>query len=345
MLERILVSVGQLFLDPDNYRFAETQGEKRHTDREIIQEEVQHEVMVRMRAYRLRELEKSIIRNGWIEADHVIVRELRVSRDNHDRRRYVVVEGNRRVASLKRLLERHSRGRLKLGSVLLNKLAALPVMKLVADSDNEMDDNIRVIMGVRHVAGHLDWPGGQAAKLIHDLRTDGKKFGEIGDMLAISSIDAGRRFRAYCAVQQARNLDGIGREIVLRKHYSLFESALGSPKLREWLGWVEDDYGARAMNVGALRRLVELTLGDEPLIRNPSDMSTLKKIFRTAALRDRFVNQDVDYETLAREAESLTAPIERIARMLERRLLDRESLSKRDRRALLTLRSAIEERL
>lgn len=100
--ESIEVSVDQLLLDPNNYRFLNM------ADYVQAQESRYHETTVQTHAFEmikkdgiedLKALKNSIKTNGYLPLDTLVVRQYEYSKD--DKEEYVVVEGNRRVAAMK----------------------------------------------------------------------------------------------------------------------------------------------------------------------------------------------------------------------------------------------------
>ncbi len=89
------IEPGMLLLDPNNYRFQDLDGFV------AAAEDRFHEPSVQTRAYeRLKkdivDLKKSIWRNGFIPVERIVVRPY-----SKNPKTYLVVEGNRRVASVK----------------------------------------------------------------------------------------------------------------------------------------------------------------------------------------------------------------------------------------------------
>src|SRR5690349_7960308 len=99
-LREIQVPLQKLLLDPNNPRFLEDHGNPVAEDN-YGDSGVQTNTAKRMEkdAYRLEELKKSIVTNGWQPVDRIFVRQLRSPPGQ-----YVVLEGNRRLMALRAVI-------------------------------------------------------------------------------------------------------------------------------------------------------------------------------------------------------------------------------------------------
>jgi ParB-like chromosome segregation protein Spo0J len=98
-LEQRLLSLDQLFLNPNNPRFwSERDRKKKCLDAKIPDDTIQKNTLKRIEAFGVKELRDSILRNGFLPMDRIVVRPI----EDHGEK-YVVVEGNRRLAALKSL--------------------------------------------------------------------------------------------------------------------------------------------------------------------------------------------------------------------------------------------------
>lgn len=236
-LAAIYVNLDQLMLDPNNYRLFGTNGQSDEPFEDSQIPDEQDRLNKRLSKESLDDLKDSIIENGFLEVDRIVVRELQ-SITGDSETKYVVIEGNRRTAALKSLQYEHQMGLTSLPSELLGQLKSLSVL-LVKGSQDEINSYSRVLMGIRHVSGIKKWSGMQSAKLIYDLATDGKTPTEIGDILGISAIEANRRKRGYIAYKQLKN-DSKYSEFIKSKHYTLLLEFLARKYVLEWLDWDEE---------------------------------------------------------------------------------------------------------
>ena len=159
----IRLSIDNILLDPNNYRIISSETEYQKVPEERIGElEVQEDTQALMEQRgELDPLIKSILRIGFLPIDRVVVR---LWKDG----KYVVVEGNRRIAAIKKILKDYERGRISLREDVLNSIKEIEV--LVIDEEKR---NIPVlqnlIQGIRHVQGVKGWGPYERAMMIKEL--------------------------------------------------------------------------------------------------------------------------------------------------------------------------------
>lgn len=222
-----------LLLDPNNFRFQDSGTFQFANENRFHEESVQTRTYRRLiESEKLSDLKRSIMRNGFIPVERIVVRPYEMNTDL-----YVVVEGNRRVAAIKSILDDHGAG-IDVPEHVLSSLQELPI--LVAEEDGEDQAFRASLMGIRHVSGIKEWGGYQRASLIvqmHDeLDLDPQ---DVAERLALSTHEVNRRYRAFKALQQLQNNDEYG-EHATADMYPLFHEAVSLPIVREWLTWDED---------------------------------------------------------------------------------------------------------
>ena len=94
-LREIELSFNQIFLDPNNPRFWTQKTRPSVADAKIPDDKVQNRAFDDISEHGIRELRDSILRNGFLPLDRIVVRRI----DSHTGS-YVIVEGNRRFAAL-----------------------------------------------------------------------------------------------------------------------------------------------------------------------------------------------------------------------------------------------------
>ena len=146
-------------------------------------------------------------------------------------------------------------------------------------------------MGIRHVSGAKKWHGWQSAKLVNSMYENGHSLAEIGEMLGITSIDAGRRMRGYKAFQQLENDPDFGQQKETH-HYALLLEFLSSNKQgKEWLGW--DEKNKAFTNQSNLKRVYKAIVKDdngEYEIRNIDDARAFLKVIDTESGQQQVIN-------------------------------------------------------
>jgi ParB-like nuclease domain len=225
------IPVEQLLLDPNNFRFQDESDYVRADSERFAEPSVQERATKRIRSEGLTELKASIISNGFLAVERLVVRKYQKIGD--DKWLYLVLEGNRRLASLKWIAEDHKAG-VTIPHDVMNVLAAIPVIVIESD-DGEV--TYLSIMGIRHVGGIKQWGGYQRAKLVGDLRDKhGLDSSDIADRLGMTKHEVNRRYRALKALQQMEEDEDFG-DYASSAMYPLFHEAVSLPVVRIWLGW------------------------------------------------------------------------------------------------------------
>lgn len=140
------IALDQLLLDPNNYRF---KGEKNRpvvSDKRFGEATVQKKTAERLRQDGLQELKQSILANGFLPVERIVVRAHEYSPDGAEQ--YVVLEGNRRVASLKWIQEEADTGA-DVPEDIIDGFQSVPTILLTSDDPSAY----LAIMGIRHVGG------------------------------------------------------------------------------------------------------------------------------------------------------------------------------------------------
>ena len=224
------VALGSLYLDPNNYRFADHPDYRKIDSDDVFKADVQRRtamfVLGRNRA-NVRDLIASIKENGWLELDPILVEKRG--------RRFLVIEGNRRVATLKHLQRRYEADAIELGRLdpaVFSKLAVV----LHEDADEHQH---LLMMGLHHISGKRRWPAvsrAMAIKRLHEnLNGDADA---VCNALGISKRDFNLSIRTLTLVGAYRESD-FGDQFK-SDQYNLFREVLASPSMRDWLGWDND---------------------------------------------------------------------------------------------------------
>ena len=279
------VALARLLVDPNNYRldYGEDEEPPTYPDSEIVA--LQEETLGKLEKEMLGELRNSILRNGFLEIDRIVVRPL----EDPDPARsglYVVVEGNRRTAALKGLVRDYASGLVDLGAETLEKAEGLSVLCIDAPPD-EVREIAAGLMGTRHVSGPKKWTGYQSARLIAWLVDRGRTLVDIAALLGIDERDAMRRLRGYRAVVQMRNDELYGQRVE-SKHYTLLLEFLAPRKAgRDWLGW--DDEACEFKNDKNRRRLYAAIAPAEGVsaeVGNPADARSFLRCLESEIYRE-----------------------------------------------------------
>jgi hypothetical protein len=153
------ININKLLLDPNNYRFLDRKKFKKKAGNRFHEDAVQRASLDSLEeTYQLEELKQSILTNGYVRMERIIVVPY-LSKPGL----FLIVEGNRRVASLKSLLKEDSDGIINLSPATRKSFTEIPcaVLKSTGPSLKHAE---RVIMGIRHIAGPKGWGAYQQAR-------------------------------------------------------------------------------------------------------------------------------------------------------------------------------------
>ncbi len=236
LLTPITASLDQLLLDPNNPRFSDFDD-----DAEMVPESRYNELKVQERTFdRMKEFDVSELRDtietvGFLPLDRIVVREW--ESQAIDPKKYVVVEGNRRVTALKWLIMLQEEGKRTFSAEALENYRQVEVLLL--DKNNAPLASRLVLPGLRHVSGIKEWGPYQKARAVNELRKTGAQPQDIAQSLGLTTRSANALGRSYLAFEQMRVDEEYGEFVVPRK-FSYFEEIFKRPNVKEWLGWSDD---------------------------------------------------------------------------------------------------------
>ncbi len=251
-LRRLKVELEQLYLDPNNPRF----GIGRDIpDKRVVEDAVQQNTQRKIEEIGINDLISSIQRYGFVPTDPVVVRQL--SGDA-----FVIVEGNRRVATLKNLVTSHTKGEITLDDLeLLGSVTNLEVLLY----EGKDPDIAWIVQGLRHMSGIKDWPPLQQATFVvkieqEIIKRSGRGRGRppglptVAKAAGVSTSVVARLVRSYHGFWQARADDEYGDKIGNDKFSMFNEAIFRVDDLQKWLEW--DDETRRFVNTENLRKFL-----------------------------------------------------------------------------------------
>jgi len=219
-----MIYVKDLLLDYENPRLS-TAGEV------TSQEQLLKQLYMR---YDLDPLIYSLSENGYFSEEPLIAVEKKVGTEV----KFMVVEGNRRLAALKILLfddDRKSAGAKgipKPSKEVLARLNPIPV-KVYASRDE-----IVSYLGVRHIVGVKPWDALSKAKYIEQLVKKGSSLDEVKEIIGMKRGDVVQRWLlALYVVNQANSIaDEPWQEASKDFKFSFLYTSLGYQSVRNYLG-------------------------------------------------------------------------------------------------------------
>ena len=234
-LEDKELSIDDLCLDPNNPRYADLHVTKTIPESRVHEDTVQEQAINRMLdpRFEVEQLKQSIENVGFLRMDRMVVVEL----SQVDR--YMVVEGNRRLAGLKSLLREQQSGEVDLSEKVLRSFDAIPTLIIKSADKRARDDFARTLQGIRHISGMKPWGPYQQALAVGRMINEGITILGIRSVLGLSAQRVNLLRRVYSAVQQMKTEDEFA-EFATPERFSDFVEAQKQPKVREWLEWDEE---------------------------------------------------------------------------------------------------------
>lgn len=267
------VKIGQLYLDPNNPRLAIIKKEPMSVER-VIEEGIQIRVLEDLKKHPrigIADLLESIVANGFSTINRVVLKPL-----NEDK--YVVVEGNRRVAALKILTKQQKNGYRTLPENILNGILEFEALVYTGDNPNIA----WIVQGVGHTPGVKQWERLPTAKFYADLEKKGINPQEIASMFGPKPREVTNLIRAYYGFRQAEEDEDYGSEIDPAEHLGFFDEIIFvKEQLKNWVGW--DERERKFRNTEVLKNYLRLILartkdGRRVIDISPTTRKTLPKL-------------------------------------------------------------------
>ncbi|RAK16889.1 hypothetical protein B0I26_11525 [Anoxybacillus vitaminiphilus] len=230
-MNALQVSLDQLLLDPNNYRLhghpRYRYVEENNFSNPLVQKRTQSMIEGENRL-EIRDLLESFKANGYLKIDNILVKKYM------DTNYFVVIEGNRRVATLKALKKDWEEG-FSIGNLNESIFSSLEVVLYEAS-----EEELLLLMGLRHVSGVKKWSEYEQSELVTDLyRKYGMSIKEIAERLGIKPAEVKRRLNAYIIMEKYKNDEEFGYYFN-EEMSGIFYEIMGRKDLRDWLGWDQE---------------------------------------------------------------------------------------------------------
>lgn len=235
------IDIDNLYLDPNNPRFWSGETRRKTPDNRAVEANVQNRVEGKIGEYGIEELQYSILRNGFLPLDRIVVRKI-----GQFEEKYIVVEGNRRLAALRLLRQRIKENTISEEHIsdeyLENLYECTNKIDVLLYEGLESNDISWIFQGIRHLGGIVNWKRAQRAKLIADqIEKESASYTEVGQKFGLTAHLVGRLYRSYKALEQMRQDDEFGQK-TRNDYISLFEEAYRNASVRKWLSWNEKEF-------------------------------------------------------------------------------------------------------
>lgn len=229
------LDVADLLLDAENPRLPEGTTAAEKGKRRLSAAEVQAKILEYFREEgNLDELAKSYSDNGYFQTEPLIV-----TRDGAPPGKWIVLEGNRRLAALQVVLngssDEHSRLDVTVSSALKRKLAAVPVLEVAHRED------ATAMIGFRHIGGLKFWDSEAKARWIkHQVDAasqTSEPFGHVARMVGMPGSSIRYYYLAASCARVAREESKYNiLQLVRGDRFGVFLRALESPGVRGYIG-------------------------------------------------------------------------------------------------------------
>ncbi|WP_321414271.1 AAA family ATPase [uncultured Desulfobacter sp.] len=251
--EKRPLSLKNLYLDPNNYRLIHEPEYVEVGDENIKDKSVQrrtYRLLTGDKYQHIQDLVESFKSNGYLPVDQIQIRPI-------DDGAYVVVEGNRRIATLKYLQQEYDSKDIDLGALDSSIFSAVPVVRYT--DSNEMHH--LTLMALKHISGNKKWGEWNQAKLLEKMHTEYKiSEDNICKRIGISKVELRRSLRALSFLQQYIDSD-YGDQFSEGK-FPIFREVARNAAIKEWIGW--DDSTYKAMKTSNMELFFSL-ISREPL--------------------------------------------------------------------------------
>lgn len=325
-LKPINIDPKMILLDTKNPRFA---GEDFPIakDADPIDEKLQD----RMRKFivdrfSVQDIIDSVEKIGFFKLDRIVVTEYKspgtksARKKQKDDKHYIVLEGNRRVAAIKTLLQSYDKKEIALTKEVLQTLNKIEALYLDIKDEKEHQQATWFLQGIRHVSGIRDWGPYQQAELIHTLTTEQKmNFTDAGKAIGAGRKRAANMLRAYKGLKQMESDPTYGDK-AKPDLFSHFEQAYVKTPVRDWLGW--DESQLKYSNANALQKFYKWVTEDNPdigqkKIQAQEVRDQLSKVLQSENARNKFTSEDVNLEKAYGMACAEDAPITNISDIVQ----------------------------
>lgn len=244
--------------------------------------------------FKIEDLWNSMSNIGFVPIDRIVVRKLK------DSDKYLVIEGNRRIATAKQLLKKddlEKNPKNKLTIKIKESLRSIETLQLNVEgmSQEEVDHRVSVILGLRHYGSVLEWTPLPKAyniwreymgldPILEDFEYNNKRARMVASRLSVKYTDVQKACMTYIVYRQlSETFDGVRPH-----HYSLIEAAVTKKTLTSSVGYFVVNSSSYQMEEPSLGRMDDLCQFDQrdklsnedKTIPEPRNFSHLARLVR-----------------------------------------------------------------
>lgn len=231
--KRIVRHIDRLLLDPNNYRFIDKSEYK------IVANENVADVRIQQRTFNfivgknnenISDLVSSFKMNGFLDIDQIQVKSIGD--------KYLVLEGNRRTATLKYLYDEFKKGN-DVGKLTEQDFKSINIVEIIDDSPVQH----LITMGLHHISGKKRWSAVNESQLVYDLQYNyNMSEADICSSLGITKNKFRRNLRTLSLINKYKESD-YGDQF-RTEMYTIFETVISNPAMKTWIGWNDTEYDA-----------------------------------------------------------------------------------------------------
>jgi hypothetical protein len=334
-LQDLTIKPDKLLLDSTNPRIVlKAEGKIEYTDKQLATQEVQNYILsiVDMDDFHVSDLIRGIGRDGFLDHGNRMIVEKIQGTD-----KYLVLEGNRRTAAIKNLLNSPE----DLQPHVLKSLEDVRVQELILKEVDgyTRDEVVFKLLGMIHLSGALEW--GAMERAFYIYKSYLFEFDRIYDGSFMYDPSCARacvetfnitlaKVRADLAIYRVfEQLQDEGYS-VKEDHYSLISLAVKTRQLNS--EYFELDGETFEFSDLGLERFSLLCLDDDCAIHNPGDFKDFAGIYRDGT--------SYEIELVENGEQSLAVVVERLNNRLARGEFKRELEDIESRLETLTLQAA-----
>lgn len=245
-------SIEELFFDPLNPRLPD--GFEKASQAELLKTLADE--------YELQDLGQSLADNGYFAEEPL------VAVPRADKKGFIVVEGNRRLAALKLLQNPSLAGKGQRARWQQIKNESRSPITQVPIIIYRRREEIIPYLGFRHITGVLGWQAYPKARYIAQLvESSQMSFAEIARVIGSKPKIVREHYVVYAILRQAENAFGIDTEKA-RESLGVLRRALSDPNIRNFIGLSLDQSESKlakpvpARRGGELKELLSWMFGD-----------------------------------------------------------------------------------
>jgi ParB/Sulfiredoxin domain len=296
------VAQDKLEFDPTNPRFHTGSAAKTQEQIQSLLEKEPHLAL---------QLVDSFLENGFIDYEPLVVRK--------DGDKYIVVEGNRRLAAIRHILRERSRYGDRDGKIA--GLRTIPVLVFPGQNDEADRKQQRVYLGVRHLFGFREWPAESKARFLDNQIRTATDLQRTMKELNIKRTEIRRYLIPFRLRREARTLWERYRD----QDFWVLGEGLNRTGIRAYIELDVDPQNlrVRSFNEERLKNLLEFIYGasqDGKLVRKrikeTRDLSLLSKV-----LESRKATAEIEKGRMVSEAslfiESRGESLQRLKRLID----------------------------